>query len=394
MPPQPTPAQVTFSLVALGLLSAILSAWLWALGRLATGRSLLPPAEVRVVPWRGKHVAGIVLLYLAIANVVPLLVLAAMGAGHPKGAKLDPAWLTLTMAAINGTFIVLGPALLAGWTKSGLADFGIERGKVGRDILRGVVAWPLLAPIVFGVQFLAVKVWPPAKHPLLKLVEGDPTSLNWGLTAVSAVALAPLAEEFLFRGVLLGWLGRRAADVDRPKPTAVIDPDAGPTEIWYEPEPTPAPGLGWRLLVVNIAVSVLFAAMHAQVWPTPLPLFFLSLGLGFLFQRTGGLVAPVALHATFNGISSLMLYLMLQVNPDALKPGGPVPIPPEAAAVRQVVDGERHPSASRHRNLNSLRISVDRTVLTVRFLVVARAGRVPAPTRWTSAGLGDLGWDD
>ncbi|HEY2157457.1 MAG TPA: type II CAAX endopeptidase family protein [Isosphaeraceae bacterium] len=363
MPPQPTPAQVTVSLVVLGLLSTMLAVWFWAIGRLASGKTLLPPAPVRVVPWRAKHVLGMVLLYIAIINIVPPLVFAALGVKPAKGdgAKLDPATLMMTMIAVNGTFVAVGPLLLAWWTKAGPADFGVERGKVGRDILRGIVAWPLLAPIVFGVQYLSLKVWPPQKHPLLELVEGDPTSLNWGLTILSAVVLAPLAEEFLFRGVLLGWLGRWAAGVDRPKPATALDPDLGPPENWYEPEPAPAAGHGWRLLAANVAVSGLFAAMHAQVWPTPIPLFFLSLGLGILYQRTGGLVAPVTLHATFNGISTLMLYMMLQVNPDALKPGGPVPIPPEAALVRQDVDLGRHASASRHRNLNSLRISVDRT---------------------------------
>ncbi len=361
MPPQPTPAQVTFSLVALGLIATILTTWFWAIGRLVSGKSLLPRTPVRVVPWRARHVLGIVLLYMAIINVVPPLVFAAMDIKPAKGTKLEPATLMMMMIAVNGTFIAIGPLLLAWWAKAGPADFGIERGKVGRDVLRGIVAWPLLAPIVFGVQYLSIKVWPPRKHPLLELVAGDPTSLNWGLTILSAVVLAPLAEEFLFRGVLLGWLGRWAAGLDRAKPATAVDPDLGPAEIWFEPEPSLAPGHGWRLLAANLAVSVLFAAMHAQVWPTPLPLFFLSLGLGILYQRTGGMVGPVTLHATFNGISTLMLYLMLQVNPDAFRPGGPVPIPPQAAGMWPDVDCGRRVSASRDRNLNSRRISVDTT---------------------------------
>lgn len=238
MPPQPTPAQVTFSLVALGLIATILTTWFWAIGRLVSGKSLLPRTPVRVVPWCARHVLGIVLLYMAIINVVPPLVFAAMDIKPAKGTKLEPATLMMMMIAVNGTFIAIGPLLLAWWAKAGPADFGIERGKVGRDVLRGIVAWPLLAPIVFGVQYLSIKVWPPRKHPLLELVAGDPTSLNWGLTILSAVVLAPLAEEFLFRGVLLGWLGRWAAGLDRAKPATAVDPDLGPAEIWFEPEPS------------------------------------------------------------------------------------------------------------------------------------------------------------
>ena len=65
MPAQPTAATVALSLIYLGLISTVLAAWFWAIMRLATGRGLLPPAPVRVVPWRGKHVLGMLLLYRA-----------------------------------------------------------------------------------------------------------------------------------------------------------------------------------------------------------------------------------------------------------------------------------------------------------------------------------------
>src|SRR5262249_54577062 len=51
------------------------------------------------------------------------------------------------------------------------------------------------------------------------------------------------------------------------------------------------------------STSLLFATMHASAWPSPVPLFVLALGLGWLAQRTQSIVGPVVLHALFNGIA-------------------------------------------------------------------------------------------
>ncbi len=69
--------------------------------------------------------------------------------------------------------------------------------------------------------------------------------------------------------------------------------------------------------MANVAVSLLFAALHYTVWPTPVPIFFLSLALGLLYQRTGSLVAPMALHMTFNAVSTILMFLVMGMHPQA-----------------------------------------------------------------------------
>jgi membrane protease YdiL (CAAX protease family) len=55
--------------------------------------------------------------------------------------------------------------------------------------------------------------------------------------------------------------------------------------------------------------SILFAAFHAGVWPSPIPLFVLALGLGWLALRTGSLVGPIVAHMLFNTVASIVLIL-------------------------------------------------------------------------------------
>jgi membrane protease YdiL (CAAX protease family) len=55
--------------------------------------------------------------------------------------------------------------------------------------------------------------------------------------------------------------------------------------------------------------SMLFAYIHASVWPSPIPLFVLSLGLGVLAYRSKSLVGPIVLHSLFNVVSCVQLLL-------------------------------------------------------------------------------------
>jgi len=52
----------------------------------------------------------------------------------------------------------------------------------------------------------------------------------------------------------------------------------------------------------NIATSFAFAALHGIVWANPwsLLVFFPSLVYGYFREKTGGLVAPIVLHAFYN----------------------------------------------------------------------------------------------
>ena len=71
----------------------------------------------------------------------------------------------------------------------------------------------LTTPVVYLVQFGAVRIWQPNSHPLEKMLREHFTVDVAYLALVTGVMLAPLLEEMTFRGIfqrwLLKWMSRR-----------------------------------------------------------------------------------------------------------------------------------------------------------------------------------------
>jgi membrane protease YdiL (CAAX protease family) len=339
MPPAPSPLMVAAGLVAIIFLASSLAAWAWAIVRLASGRPLLPWSRPRLVPWGAWSIGGVIILYMA----VQLLTVMAFGmVNHRvKGQRLDPRELMTLVAASNAVILLLVPAFLRATSRAGVDDLGFASPRPAADLWRGIVGWVMLTPVVNLVMVGLVKLLHiRPRHPVEDLMKGGLNGPVMLLTLLSAVVLAPAAEELLFRGVLLGWLvklwtGSKPTrgpqleeDVlfldDLPVLTAVDYEDhrARIAQSPWEPslasiapprveDPPPEGPTGLALWLPNVTASIVFAALHAPQWPAPIPLFFLSLGLGYLYIRTGNLLAPFTLHALFNGTSTAALFVSL-----------------------------------------------------------------------------------
>ena len=105
-------------------------------------------------------------------------------------------------------------------------------------------------------------------------------SKSWWVTAyfgVFAIVIAPVAEEFIFRGMLFPFV----------------------RQLGF-------PKLAW------FGVSGLFALIHMNA-PTFVPLFVFALALTWLYEKTDNLLAPITAHALFNATNFLLLLLTQKV---------------------------------------------------------------------------------
>lgn len=153
------------------------------------------------------------------------------------------------------------------------------------DILLGFFTWFISFPIVVAINSLCELV----NHTIFKSVEVDQVAVKFlklsasSLTTViisvgMILVMAPLIEEFLFRGCIQNWLRKHIGT-----PLAII------------------------------ITSLFFAFMHyspsqgASNFPLIISLFSFSLYLGFLYEKTRSLLAPMILHMTFNGISVIRI---------------------------------------------------------------------------------------
>jgi membrane protease YdiL (CAAX protease family) len=153
--------------------------------------------------------------------------------------------------------------------------FGFRRRSAGRSILLGVLA----AAVVFSMTLLLLL---PASQWLMELVHLTPQPQDaiealrkthdlarQSAVAVSAVVLAPVFEELLFRGVFFAAL--KQAGLPR-------------LAFWLS--------------------ATIWAATHVNLM-TFLPLAFFGVVLNLLYERTGNLLAPITAHAFFNLVNYL-----------------------------------------------------------------------------------------
>ena len=154
------------------------------------------------------------------------------------------------------------------------------------------------------------------------------------LAILSTMVLAPMLEELLFRGVFQRWLNRFVEERPLPSatsqdshPAAALQPE-NESFLWdaeYAPPKSTLIGSGSDLCdsgyppaeqhppsssnLPILFTSIIFAAMHLPQWPAPIAIFLLSMALCAVYQRTGCLLASITMHATFNGINTLLLLL-------------------------------------------------------------------------------------
>jgi membrane protease YdiL (CAAX protease family) len=376
MPPQGpnlNPWHLAIGYLMLAALAGSLGAWAWAIRRVIRHEPLVEEPTPRVPPWGALSVAAVVMLYLGLqlgaGSLYGLGARLGLLGPLPEGAKLGElpkTDLLRLMLLINLAIVALVPVLLHWTSRARAEDFGLAGAEVvGRDLRRGFVACLLLMPVVYGAFAAAQLIWKPIAHPVFDVMHDQATGPNAVVVILSAVLAAPAAEELLFRGVLLGWLTRAASlnpDRTGPESAPAVEPMAAEAEppvwlvreelrgersVWAPPQAPPTdrpveappdpsrPAMAYRGLaawVPNVFVSILFAMLHAEQWPAPLPLFLLSLGLGWLYQRTGRLMAPLALHATFNGFSTLLLMLAVGSG-EELPNQAPAPVPRPAEGV-------------------------------------------------------------
>lgn len=148
-----------------------------------------------------------------------------------------------------------------------------------RSLPLALAALAVIAPVMFGLKFASALAlqkigWPVAEQEAVDLIVSTKSPWLSAYWIGFAIVLAPLAEEFVFRGVLFSTAKKFG---------------------W--------PKLGW------FGASFLFALIHFNA-PTFLPLFVFALALTWLYETTEGLLAPVVAHSLFNTANLALLWLL------------------------------------------------------------------------------------
>jgi uncharacterized protein len=217
--------------------------------------------------------------YLAFGCVI-IFALQCLQSLHAKDRALPATINTNLLVVVQLGFwiFIIGTILLSflfrGMRPSEL--FGFDRLSFLKVFLSGagllIAAFPLILASSAVVSSLMHADPQKDSQPIMQLFEHVAEPSKRIPIILLAVVIAPLAEEFVFRGFLYGVLKRYAGAV---------------------------PAL--------IFSGVSFALIHLHA-PSLLPLFLLACALTLAYELSGSLLVPMAMHSLFNSVSLIGVF--------------------------------------------------------------------------------------
>ncbi|TWU66782.1 CPBP family intramembrane glutamic endopeptidase [Crateriforma conspicua] len=351
----------------LALFPASLIAWITLLKRrITSGRlSALLPYRPRPLPhWSPLTFLVLMGLFLVAGPLVRLAFASVGLVDWPEsGASSSSAAPQRSAELMIGATVFLVSCLLTGAyiyvmapKRFGVVGLRPTWSGVRLGLIASVLVLPPLMILMAAVSWLV-----PYEHEVLDVMEKQLSLSSFLKLFFVTAILTPIVEEFSVRVVLQGSLqgladagkvrpwhddgqaesNNAAAESSPATPTVTDTPssDAGiasaesvsnapqptdptptnPVQWVYqpipgrpEPPPPPADAGGFRPADWPIVVtSLFFALLHFGQGLAPVPLFFLSLALGYLYRQTGNITASIVVHMVLNSLTMIVTFVTL-----------------------------------------------------------------------------------
>jgi membrane protease YdiL (CAAX protease family) len=221
-------------------------------------------------PWK---IEAVLQMLLGLFGGVALAGFLAAGLGYkPVSGQIDPVMMIVSAVSFHGVGLLwlhwlVREHQLSWRTALGLGGRTLP-GSVTAGVIVGVAAFFICQVVGSWVyEILSRFQMRPELQPTVKALQTTVSPTWAALFAVISIVLAPLVEEFIFRGIIYPLLKQLGLPV-----------------------------LAW------VGTSLLFAASHVNLQAF-VPLTLLALMLTWLYERTDTLIAPIFAHATFNAIN-------------------------------------------------------------------------------------------
>jgi CAAX protease family protein len=211
--------------------------------------------------------------------LVLMLVLICFGAMSSK-RQIDlhnVDTVRLIYAVVSQWGVIIGTLLILFHVRGMIPAqlFGMDKIGIRKVILTAFCFLLIALPLVFATNIAISHLFrvdsQQDSQEIVQIFESTTNPMKKLPIVLLAVIVAPLAEEFVFRGFLYGVLKRYFGSISS-----------------------------------MLFTGILFALMHFHL-PSLFPLFVLACALTMAYELSGSLLVPMAMHALFNSLTLVMV---------------------------------------------------------------------------------------